>query len=230
MTELKEKQLLMEEGWYEHLKEEMKKPYMKALSQFLQTEYAEESEVYPPKEKIFSALCHTPFDKVKVVIMGQDPYHNPGQAHGLAFSVSRGVTTPPSLMNIYKEIQDELGLPIPKTGCLIPWAEQGVLLLNATLTVRKNAPKSHYGKGWEEFTDRIIQIINQEKEGVIFLLWGRSAQEKCRFVSSEKHHLLKSPHPSPFSAHTGFLGNGHFKKVNEILESEGKKPIDWSIQ
>ncbi len=225
------KELLMEKGWYEALQEEFSKPYMKELQNFLQSEYEKNETIFPPKDEIFQSFCLTPFSKVKVVIMGQDPYHNPGQAMGLSFSVKEGVRPPPSLKNIYKELETDLHLTTPDHGNLTKWAEEGVLLLNATLTVRKNDPKSHYGKGWERFTDAAIQKLADREDPIAFLLWGKSAQEKCEQILSKDrpHLLLKAAHPSPYSAHNGFLGCRHFSKVNAFLIEVGKEPVDWNL-
>jgi len=218
---------VIDESWKAALGDEFTKPYFASLKQFLVEERAKHT-VYPPGKLIFSAFNHTHFDNVEVVILGQDPYHGAGQANGLCFSVSDGVKMPPSLVNIFKEIQSDLGLPFPITGNLERWADQGVLLLNAILTVRANEPGSHQGKGWETFTDCVIQHISKEKEGVVFLLWGRYAQAKEKMIDAGKHHILKAPHPSPFSVHTGFYGCKHFSKANELLRAQGKKEIDWS--
>jgi uracil-DNA glycosylase len=218
---------VIDESWKAVLGDEFTKPYFASLKQFLVEERAKHT-VYPPGKLIFSAFNHTHFDNVKVVILGQDPYHGAGQANGLCFSVSDGVKMPPSLVNIFKEIQNDLGLPFPITGNLERWADQGVLLLNAILTVRANEPGSHQGKGWETFTDCVIQHISKEKEGVVFLLWGRYAQAKEKMIDAGKHYILKAPHPSPFSVHTGFYGCKHFSKANELLRAQGKKEIDWS--
>jgi uracil-DNA glycosylase len=218
---------VIDESWKAVLGDEFTKPYFASLKQFLIEERAKHT-VYPPGKLIFSAFNHTHFDNVKVVILGQDPYHGAGQANGLCFSVSDGVKMPPSLVNIFKEIQNDLGLPFPITGNLERWADQGVLLLNAILTVRANEPGSHQGKGWETFTDCVIQHISKEKEGVVFLLWGRYAQAKEKMIDAGKHYVLKAPHPSPFSVHTGFYGCKHFSKANELLRAQGKKEIDWS--
>lgn len=216
-------------SWFEQLGEEFNKPYMKAIKAFLLAEKKQGKTIYPEGKNIFNALNSTPFDKVRVVILGQDPYHGPGQAHGLCFSVLPGVAHPPSLQNIFKEIRQELGLPIPAHGCLQYWAEQGVLLLNATLTVEQGLAGSHQGKGWEEFTDRIIRCLNEKREGLVFLLWGSYAQKKGAFINSSKHTILKSPHPSPLSAHRGFMGNGHFVAANAALRSRAVPEIDWSL-
>ena len=218
---------VIDESWKAALGDEFTKPYFASLKQFLVEERAKHI-VYPPGKLIFSAFNHTHFDNVKVVILGQDPYHGAGQANGLCFSVSDGVKMPPSLVNIFKEIQNDLGLAFPITGNLERWADQGVLLLNAILTVRANEPGSHQGKGWETFTDCVIQHISKEKEGVVFLLWGRYAQAKEKMIDASKHYILKAPHPSPFSVHTGFYGCKHFSKTNELLKAQGKKEIDWS--
>ncbi len=217
---------VIHESWKEALGEEFAKPYFATLKQFL-VEERKKHVVYPPGKQIFSAFNHTHFDNVKVVILGQDPYHGPGQANGLCFSVSDGIKMPPSLVNIFKEINSDLGYPIPTTGNLERWADQGVLLLNAMLTVRANEPGSHQGKGWETFTDSVIQRISKEKTGVVFLLWGRYAQAKEQLIDATKHHILKAAHPSPFSAYNGFMGCKHFSKANELLKSQGKKEIDW---
>jgi len=185
--------------------------------------------IYPKGKEIFNAFNYTPFNKVKVVILGQDPYHGMGQAHGLSFSVPDGVKQPPSLKNIFKEIASDLNLPLPETGNLSPWAKQGVLLLNATLSVRVKQAGSHQKKGWEEFTDSVIQNISQKKKGVIFLLWGRFAQDKAELIDKNKHHILTAPHPSPFSVYRGFFGCKHFSKTNKLLAEQGLKEIDWKI-
>lgn len=226
-----EKIAYMEASWLDQLQGEFEKPYMKELEAFLAQEIGSGGEVYPPFDLIFNAFCQTPFDQVKVVIMGQDPYHGPGQAHGLSFSVPKGVPAPPSLQNIFKEIKADLGIAPPNHGCLIGWAKQGVLLLNATLTVRANEAKSHFGKGWEIFTDRVIQLLCKRKDPLVFMLWGKSAYEKFQHINTDgSHHLiLTAPHPSPLSAHAGFLGCRHFSKANQFLSKVGKNPIDWSV-
>ncbi len=228
-----EKFARMDASWLKLLEEEFGKPYMKALEAFLAQEIASGAEVFPPFELVFNAFCQTPFDQVKVVIMGQDPYHGPGQAHGLSFSVPKGIPQPPSLQNIFKEIREDLGMERPEHGCLIDWARQGVLLLNATLTVRANEAKSHHGKGWEQFTDRVVQLLCCRKDPIVFILWGKSALEKFQHIeacSEAKQHLvLTSAHPSPLSAYAGFFGGHHFSKANEFLKQVGKKPIDWKI-
>jgi len=213
-------------SWLEVLNDEFEKPYFEDLIQFVKKEYTS-GKIYPEGKNIFRAfeLCH--FEDVKVVILGQDPYHGPKQANGLSFSVNDGMALPPSLQNIYKEIESDLNVKMPKKGNLDGWAKQGVLLLNATLTVRANTPGSHQHKGWEEFTDAVIQAISDKKEHIVFLLWGRYAQEKGKIIDRSKHCVLTAPHPSPFSAHQGFLGCKHFSKTNKYLESVGEKPIDW---
>ncbi len=217
-------------SWLDEIGGEFDKPYMANLSQFLRTEKRAGKTIYPSGKLIFNALDSTPFDKVKVVILGQDPYHGPGQAHGLCFSVLPGVSLPPSLQNIFKELNQSLNIPVPRTGCLQPWAEQGVLLLNATLTVEQALAGSHQRKGWEEFTDAIIHALNDKSENIVFILWGSYAQKKAAFVNKQKHLVLKSPHPSPLSAHRGFFGNEHFVKTNDYLKNCGKEPINWSLE
>lgn len=219
----------LEPSWKKRLIGEFQKDYMEKLKAFLLQEKRAGKVIYPKGDEYFNAFNLTPFDKVKVVIIGQDPYHGPNQAHGLCFSVKPGVRFPPSLQNIFKEINDELGIPMPNHGCLTHWAQQGVLLLNAVLTVEQAKAAAHQGKGWETFTDAVIHRINEEKENVVFLLWGSYAQKKGSFIDTSKHLVLKSPHPSPLSAHRGFFGNGHFKKCNEYLASKGLEPIDWSV-
>ena len=216
-------------SWLSRLQSEFDSPYMVQLKQFLQAEKDQKKIIYPPGKWIFNALDSTPFDDVKVVIIGQDPYHGPGQAHGLCFSVLPGVPFPPSLRNIFTEIQQDLGIAPPDHGCLQYWAQQGVLLLNATLTVEQSNAGSHQKKGWEQFTDAIIHRLNDEREGLVFLLWGSYAQKKASFVDEKKHLVLKSPHPSPLSAHRGFFGNKHFSSINRYLESQGRVPIDWRL-
>jgi uracil-DNA glycosylase len=217
----------IEASWKEVLKHEFHKPYFLQVAAHLKTEKATGAVVYPPGSSIFNAFNTTPFDEVKVVILGQDPYHNPGQAHGLSFSVPDGVPPPPSLVNIYKELNKDIGLPIPKTGNLTKWAKQGVFLLNAILTVRANEPASHSKIGWMDFTDAVIRKISDEKEGVVFLLWGKFAQEKQVLIDETKHSVLKAAHPSPFSADKGFFGCKHFSKTNQLLTARGLEAIDW---
>lgn len=216
--------------WDEILLEEFSKDYYIKLKKFLNEEY-KRATVYPPKEKVFNALTITPYSKVKVVILGQDPYHGKGQAHGLAFSVCKGVALPPSLQNMYKELVSDIGIKMPDryNGCLEKWAEQGVLLLNASLTVRESEPNSHRREGWVHFTDEIIKKLNSRKKPVIFLLWGNDAQAKQALITGKQHYVLKATHPSPLSAHRGFFGCKHFSKVNKILTDLNEKPIDWQI-
>lgn len=216
----------IENSWKERLKDEFEKPYFKSLTDFVKNEYAV-TTVFPPARLIFNAFDQCPFDQVKVVIVGQDPYHEPGQAHGLCFSVNDGVRIPPSLVNIYKEIHDDLGIEIPRSGNLLRWSKQGVLLLNATLTVRAHQAGSHQNKGWEEFTDSAIAHLATERQNLVFILWGAYAQRKGGDIDAKKHLILKSPHPSPLSAHRGFFGNGHFSKANHYLQLHGKEPVDW---
>jgi len=219
----------LEASWKQRIGEYLDRPDMLALSSFLREEKAQGKEIYPPGPDIFNAFEHTPFDKVRVVILGQDPYHGPGQAHGLSFSVRPGVRVPPSLQNMFKEIEACLGIPRPDHGCLTPWADRGVLLLNAVLTVEAGQAASHQGKGWEGFTDAAIDTLNRERDGLVFLLWGSHAQKKGQLIDGKRHLILRSVHPSPLSAHRGFLGCGHFAKANAYLESHGEAPIDWSL-
>lgn len=216
----------IEQGWKEILRNEFEKPYFKELVDFVREEY-KTGQIYPPGSLIFSAFDHCSFTAVKVVIIGQDPYHGPGQANGLCFSVAENIKMPPSLVNIFKEMQDDLGKPFPPNGSLIRWADQGVLLLNATLTVRASSPGSHQGKGWEQFTDAVIEKLNREKSGLVFVLWGAYAQRKGEIIDRERHYVIASPHPSPFSAHKGFFGSKPFSKVNAYLRQAGKDEIDW---
>jgi uracil-DNA glycosylase len=220
----------IEPSWHEVLKSEFTKPYFLEIVTFLKIEKNAGKTIYPPGPLIFNAFNHTPFDKVKVVILGQDPYHNPGQAHGLSFSVPAGIKPPPSLVNIFKEIQKDLSITMPEGyGNLTSWADQGVLLLNAILTVRANEPASHAKIGWMNFTDAVITKISDEKKGVIFLLWGKFAQEKQLLIDETKHFVLKAAHPSPFSADKGFFGCKHFSKANELLNNQGLAPINWKL-
>lgn len=221
-------------SWQEKLKNELQEPYILELAAFIEKEYATAPvPIYPPPALIFNAFYQTPFDKVKVVIIGQDPYHGVGQAHGLSFSVPKGVKAPPSLQNIFKELESDVHLPRPTCGCLLSWAQQGVLLLNATLTVRQAEPLSHHGRGWERFTDAAVRQLEERKDPVIFVLWGKSAQDKCRFLNEKgipsRHFVLTAAHPSPYSANQGFFGCHHFSKINEFLEQQGKTPIEWSL-
>lgn len=220
----------IEPSWKEALKSEFTKPYFLQIVTFLKTEKAAGKTIYPPGPLIFNAFNQTPFNKTRVVIIGQDPYHGPGQAHGLSFSVQNGIKPPPSLVNIFKEIQTDIGVAMPQEyGNLTKWAEQGVLLLNAALTVRANEPNSHAKFGWADFSNAVIEKISAEKEGIVFLLWGKFAQEKQLLIDETKHFVLKAAHPSPFSAHTGFFGCKHFSKTNEILVKLGFAPIDWKL-
>lgn len=216
----------IEKSWKDRLEPEFKQSYFQALVSFVKAEYASK-QIYPPGSLIFNAFDHCPFESVKVVIVGQDPYHGPGQANGLCFSVADGVRHPPSLQNIFKEIQNDLEQPIPESGNLERWADQGVLLLNATLTVEARKAGSHQNKGWEQFTDEVLRVVSDEKENVAFLLWGAYAQKKGAMVNGNKHLVLKAPHPSPFSAHSGFFGCKHFSKTNQYLLSKGLRPISW---
>lgn len=220
----------LEESWLKVLHEEFEKPYMKSLKAFLLEEKQKGHSVYPKGADIFNALNHTPFDKVKVVILGQDPYHGTGQAHGLSFSVQKGVAVPPSLKNIYKELADDIpGFTIPAHGNLTQWADEGVLLLNATLTVKAHEAGSHQGKGWETFTDKIITELSEKRTGLVFLLWGRYAQNKAALIDQKKHTIIAAAHPSPFSAYNGFLGSKPFSRANAKLIEQGQKPINWQI-
>ncbi|MFT4015730.1 MAG: uracil-DNA glycosylase [Agriterribacter sp.] len=220
----------IESSWKEVLKDEFAKPYFEQIVFFLKTERLAGKTIYPPGPLIFNAFQQTPFANVKAVIIGQDPYHGPGQAHGLCFSVQDGVPPPPSLINIYKEIQADIGVEMPfKKGNLTYWAQQGVLLLNAALTVRANEPFSHSKIGWATFTDAVIKKVVEQKSGVVFLLWGKFAQEKQILIDETKHHVLKAAHPSPLSAHNGFFGCKHFSKTNDYLIKQGQDPIDWKI-
>lgn len=216
----------IEDSWRGRLQEEFDKSYFAQLTQFVRGEYAA-GTVYPPGREMFAAFDACPFEQVRVVILGQDPYHEPGQAHGLCFSVNDGVQFPPSLVNIFKEIESDLGKPIPRSGNLMRWAQQGVLLLNATLTVRAHQAGSHQNKGWETFTDAVIRRLATEREHIVFILWGSYAQRKGAFIDRNRHCVLQSPHPSPLSAYRGFFGNKHFSRANEYLAQHGYKPIDW---
>lgn len=211
------------------IEEESKKDYYKKLHEFVYKAY-EEHTIFPDKKNIFAALKYTPYENVKVVILGQDPYHGLGEAHGMAFSVCPGIKIPPSLQNIYKELHEELGCYIPNNGYLMKWARQGVLLLNSVLTVQKDLPASHRGIGWEAFTDKIIEEVNKKDEPVVFMLWGNFAKSKSSLITNPKHLVLTCAHPSPFSARYGFFGCNHFKKANEFLKENGKQPIDWQIE
>lgn len=230
---------LLPHSWQKVFHDELKEPYLVELAAFVEKEYAlTPDQVYPPKNLIFNAFAQTSLENLKVVIVGQDPYHGPGQAHGLSFSVPPGIKPPPSLNNIFKELEADEKMSIPKHGCLLNWAKQGVLLLNATLTVRKSEPMSHHGRGWERFTDAVIRKIQEHSEPLVFILWGKSAQDKCRFLrevnslsdsTRAPHLILTAAHPSPYSANQGFFGCKHFSKANQFLEQHGKSPIDWSL-
>ena len=219
-------QVKIEKSWQEVLQVEFDKPYFESLVSFVKQEYASNT-IFPPARQIFNAFNTCPFNNVKVVILGQDPYHGPGQAHGLCFSVNDGIQFPPSLQNIFKEITSDLGIPAPKTGNLTRWAEQGVLLLNATLTVRASQAGSHQGKGWQEFTDAVIKTISEKAENVVFILWGSYAIKKKSLINPSKHCILTAPHPSPLSSYRGFFGCKHFSQTNTYLTSKGKTPIEW---
>ena len=220
----------IESSWKAVLKDEFTKPYFEQIAHFLKMEKMAGKTIYPPGPLIFNAFEQTPFDKVKVVLLGQDPYHGPGQAHGLCFSVQDGVAPPPSLINIFKEIQSDIGIQMSlRKGNLTHWAQQGVLLLNAALTVRANEPFSHSKIGWAVFTDAVIQKVSELKTGIVFLLWGKFAQEKQTLIDETKHHVLKAAHPSPFSADKGFFNCRHFSKTNSLLQTQGKDPVDWKI-
>lgn len=221
--------IALEPSWLAPLAAEFEQPYMEQLRAFLLDEKRAGKHIFPQGDEIFSAFDHTPLDRVKVVILGQDPYHGEGQAHGLCFSVRPGVGVPPSLKNIYKELNAELDLPIPAHGYLTSWADQGVLLLNSVLSVESARAASHQGKGWETFTDRVIEVINRDREGVVFMLWGGYAQRKGEKIDGTRHCVLKAPHPSPLSAHRGFFGCGHFVAANEYMHSRGITPIDWRL-
>lgn len=220
---------ILTNDWATLLEGEFEKPYYRMLRAFLREEY-EKQTVYPDMHSIFNALHHTSYADTKVVILGQDPYHGPGQAHGLSFSVRPGVAIPPSLKNMYKELQEDVGFRIPKHGCLVPWTRQGVLLLNTVLTVREAQPNSHKGKGWEGFTDKVIRLLGHRESPLVFMLWGAHAQSKRALIPAERGHLvLEAPHPSPLSAHRGFLGCRHFSKANDFLERHGRGAVDWTL-
>ena len=219
----------LETSWKSRLEAEFSKDYMVNLRKFLLERKKARAVIYPPGAKIFNALDSTPFDDVRVVILGQDPYHGPGQAHGLCFSVQLGVPTPPSLLNIFKEIETDLGVPAPDHGYLRHWAEQGVLLLNAVLTVERGRAGSHQGKGWEQFTDQVVRLLYAEREGLVFLLWGNYALKKGQVIDRDRHLVLSAPHPSPLSANRGFFGCRHFSRTNQWLQEHGREPIDWSL-
>jgi len=222
-------QIRLEPSWKARIGDALLTPTMQSLAAFLRSEKQAGKKIYPPGPEIFAAFDHTPFDQVRVVILGQDPYHGPGQAHGLCFSVRPGVRVPPSLENIFKEVQRDLAIPRPDHGCLTSWADQGVLLLNSVLTVEEGQANAHQGKGWEDFTDRAIDALNRELESIVFLLWGSYAQKKGQLIDTRRHGVLKSVHPSPLSAHRGFIGCGHFSAANRYLEERGRAPIEWSL-
>lgn len=223
------KKIDLHPSWLAHLADEFDQPYMQQLKQFLLLQKQAGKVIYPESKNIFNAFNSTPLDQVKVVILGQDPYHGPNQAHGLCFSVQPGIRPPPSLQNMFKELNRDFGFDIPRHGCLQSWASQGVLLLNATLTVEQAQAGSHQGQGWETFTDRAIQLVNNQCQGVVFLLWGSYAQKKSAFIDAHKHLVLKAPHPSPLSAHRGFIGCGHFSAANQYLQRNNKLPINWQV-
>jgi uracil-DNA glycosylase len=226
---MSDKNIQIEDSWKAVLTDEFNKPYFSELRQFLQKEKTAGKTIYPAGSLIFNAFNSTLFDKVRVVILGQDPYHGAGQAHGLCFSVQHGIKPPPSIVNIYKELKSDVGFEIPSHGNLQKWTTQGVFLLNAILTVEANQPASHQKSGWQEFTNAVIEKLSKEKTGLIFLLWGNFAQQKAVLIDESKHTILKAPHPSPFSAHTGFFGCKHFSKTNEILKAKGEVEIDWQV-
>ncbi len=219
---------ILKNDWNDYLAEEFTKPYYLRLREFLKREYSM-YRVYPDMYDIFNALHYTPFNDVKVVILGQDPYHGPNQAHGLSFSVKPGVPLPPSLKNIFTELHNDIGCPFPSSGYLVPWAKQGVLLLNTVLTVRAGQAHSHKGKGWEIFTDRVIEVLNEKPDPIVYILWGRAAQSKIKLIDTNKHFIIQSTHPSPLSCNRGFFGSRPFSKTNQLLESAGKEPIDWEL-
>jgi uracil-DNA glycosylase len=223
------REIRLEESWKRRLAPEFHQPYMEALRAFLLERKRDGATIYPPGSLIFNALDSTPFDDVRVVILGQDPYHGPGQAHGLCFSVRPGIPPPPSLVNIFKELESDLGIAPPGHGCLQAWAERGVLLLNAVLTVERGQAGAHQGKGWETFTDQVVRLLNAERDGLVFLLWGGYALKKGSVIDRERHCVLTAPHPSPLSAHRGFFGCRHFSRTNAYLESRGAVPVDWSL-
>lgn len=229
MSTAESDRIRLDGSWKSRLIDVFASPQMQALREFLRNEMAAGKTIYPPPAQIFAALDATPFDQAKVVILGQDPYHGPGQAHGLCFSVQPGVRPPPSLVNIFKEIQSDLGIAPPAHGYLMHWAKQGVLLLNAVLTVERSLAGSHQGKGWETFTDAVIDRLNRERDGLVFLLWGSPAQAKGKLLDTSRHLVLKARHPSPLSAHSGFFGCRHFSQANAWLEAHGQTPIDWSL-
>ena len=226
---MSESRVRLAPSWAARVGDYLERPEMRALGDFLREEKTAGKRIYPPGPQLFAALEATPFEQVKVVILGQDPYHGPGQAHGLCFSVPPGVDVPPSLVNVFKEQERDLGLPRPDHGCLLPWARQGVLLLNAVLSVEAGRAGSHQGKGWEGFTDHVVETLSREREGLVFMLWGSYAQAKGRVLDRQRHCLLRAPHPSPLSAHRGFLGCGHFSAANRWLQGRGLAAIDWRL-
>lgn len=229
MTTAEQRPVQLEPSWLGLLESEFEQPYMKALRSFLMQEQSAGAQIYPPGELIFNALNTTPFEQVRVIILGQDPYHGPDQAHGLCFSVQPGVRIPPSLKNIYQELHDDLGVPVPAHGCLTHWAEQGVLLLNAVLTVEAGKANSHQNKGWEQFTDRVIKLLNDRAENLVFMLWGSYAQRKGGVIDRQRHLVLQAPHPSPLSAYRGFFGCRHFSQANQYLRQHGLQPVEWQL-
>jgi len=226
---MSEDRIRLEPSWKSRVGDYLKRDDMQQLSAFLRERRQQGARIFPPAANIFAALDATPFDQVKAVVLGQDPYHGAGQAHGLCFSVQPGVAVPPSLDNIFKELQRDLGIARPDHGCLLPWARQGVLLLNAVLTVEEGRAGAHAGKGWEGFTDHVVDALNREREGLVFLLWGSYAQAKGKVIDTSRHRVLRAPHPSPLSAHRGFIGCGHFSAANDYLVRRGQAPIDWSL-
>ena len=222
--------IALDASWLAHLGGEFEQPYMCELKSFLREEKRKGKHIYPHSSRWFHAFAATPLGRVMVVVLGQDPYHGPGQAHGLCFSVPKGVAPPPSLVNIFAEIERDVGCGRPGHGCLEAWAEQGVLLINSVLTVERGRAASHQGRGWETFTDRVVDVLNREREHLVFMLWGSYAQRKGQHIDSGRHLILRSPHPSPLSAHRGFLGNGHFSSANGYLEQHHRRPIDWSLR
>lgn len=223
------REIKLHESWLNILNDEFEKPYMTELRQFLLEEKQSGKTIFPPGQQIFYAMDRTPFDQVKVVILGQDPYHGPGQAHGLCFSVQPGVDPPPSLVNIYKEMESDLGLAPPGHGCLNSWADQGILLLNAVLTVEARKAGSHQGRGWEKFTDRVIRELEEQRENLVFILWGSYARKKGSFIRKDRHLVIESPHPSPLSSYRGFFGSKPFSRTNEYLQSTGQEPVNWQL-
>ena len=226
---MSEDRIKLEPSWKSRVGDYLQRDDMRALSAFLRERRQRGARIFPPAANIFAALDATPFDRTKVVLLGQDPYHGAGQAHGLCFSVQPGVPVPPSLDNIFKELQRDLGIARPDHGCLSPWARQGVLLLNSVLTVEQGRAGAHAGKGWEGFTDHVVDVLNREREGLVFLLWGSYAQAKGKVIDTSRHRVLRAPHPSPLSAHRGFIGCGHFSATNDYLARRGIAPIDWSL-